>query len=352
MTRLQSALFAALLALFPNIAPSGDVALAHDARPSEAELPADLRLLPDDTVLFCRLRMNALWDTDAARQWQADQKDRPGSWGRFEATFKKQYGVSPEAVTAITMACGSARDEDIFALVTTDKPYDRAAVLKAVLPDAQEGQHSKKPLWTSASRPDRALHFISDTTFVVAPSVNVKNYLDARVGGAEKGPLGHALRLTSEPHPLVVGIREDGIRGAAPKDPAAEPAKGVARLLHPRGATVPDVVTVTTVVDYAGSEATGRTIVAFADEATATKSVGAVKERVRFLRLVPLALAFSQGKDDDLTPAVKLLDRTTKALDTPAVVQKGKTVEVVISVDIGADDQIHALRVLSGMFAR
>jgi hypothetical protein len=257
--------------------------------------PADPALapVPTDAFLFVSVKVSKLWDNPAAkslRDWFAAQKEGP---------FDAVVGVRAEEVDRVTLFRASWDHDDGGApvvLVTTRKPYNEAAVLKAL----GLGRPGDRPLRTRGRAfPVRGEVF----RWVVPVDERTLLYLskdadDKSLGPAllaqliarkPDGPLAGAL-LAAQAHDLTAAVDLRGLDRLVDelgivRDEKVVPFLG---LLRARTATLTADLDRTARVQLA---------FAFADAQAARRAAPALEEGIKFVAtLLPKEPDFNHGE--------------------------------------------------------
>ena len=175
---------------------------------------SSLSVVPTDAFGFVSVKVSKLWDNPAAkplRNWYSAQKQVP---------FEDMIGMKAADLDRITVFKSSWNPEEggpAIVLLSTRKPYNEAAILKALGADKVRAQ-----LWRLTARrvfdlegPMRQVAFLDDRTLLFIPdtggdkSIGV-NLLAQILVRKPDGPLASALAAAAN-HDITVGADMRGV---------------------------------------------------------------------------------------------------------------------------------------------
>ncbi len=203
-------IFAALLLALAALAAGLDG--ARLSAQEKAALPADLDLVPRDGTGFVALRIAATWNSAGAANLRKLTTDVP-EFARGLQEMEKEIGLTVTDIDRLLLILppidSSAPPLVVF---TTVKPFDRAKVLAALVPGAEEKKVQGKTYLVSAKKPV-GVYPVNDRTFLVGQAGEVEKFLQQPAKKAE-GTLSPALTLAAASHAMVLGLSPSAI---APK---------------------------------------------------------------------------------------------------------------------------------------
>jgi hypothetical protein len=180
--------------------------------PAQVDLPADLDLVPRDAAGFVHIRAADLW----RGEWAKDIRylvDRAGpeAWKAFE----KKCPVDPSTLERITVILPTAQaatnpfpgvdPEAVSALVvvTTNKPYDRLALIQALGPREKvygpNLYYFNEELWSG-------LVIVDERTFLIGSEDALVRFFELSRRKDRSGPLRAPLSEAARKHQVVVGL--------------------------------------------------------------------------------------------------------------------------------------------------
>jgi hypothetical protein len=201
-----------LLSLAAALGPSSAAALPK-AVPADPALDA----VPTDALYFLSVKLSKLWDDPAAkpvRDWLATQKVGP---------LDRAIGLRPGEIDRVTIF-STAADRGLggqpVAIVTTRKPYDEAAVLKALgvekPPFRPKGGGPVKSY--PINGPFEWVVFVDETTLLYLGDLDPRRFgpdlLARLIVRKADGPLAPALGQARE-HDVIAGLNVRALRAAA-----------------------------------------------------------------------------------------------------------------------------------------
>lgn len=200
--------------------------LAAVEAPAEApgaKLAPELDAIPRDAVSVISIRMAALRDNKPG-QWLFDllsndpafkqmfqgQQAGVGSWPDFDKKMASEMGIDGDTidrvtfvVTRIDLAKVAQQGDNVplGSVLSLRKPYDRAKVLKVLVPNATEEKVGKHVYFHDKGK-HLGVHFLNDRSFVTGTESALKEILSQ----PEKklaGPIAGVLALAAESALLV-----------------------------------------------------------------------------------------------------------------------------------------------------
>jgi len=170
------------------------------------DLPLDLSLIGDEHIGFVQIRLADLWKSDSFAPIRTlVTKAGP----EMRAVFDQRFVPAPSSVERFTLifaanAQGPAAVPEPVLVVTTSRPFDRAKLIKGLLP---EGVAARIGKWTSYVDADRgaALCVLDERTFALGPSAAV-NKLAVKPRG-QAGKFQRAVDLAAGGQSLVAVLK-------------------------------------------------------------------------------------------------------------------------------------------------
>jgi hypothetical protein len=347
--RRASALLTVLLAALATVYP---------ARAADPAPDANLALVPADADAFFTVRAADL-------AGKLGLKDSKHTWA---AAWKKQFGVPLENVARCTLVCPDCEADDgaTCVIISTEKPFKRAEVLKACAPDAKTVKHHKKICHVSATN-NAAVHFVNDRLLIVADSEkSLTKCLAHPTNAGEINPVAGAVALAgkhdvmcwsravaSKPAP-VVACYKPPFGGAAatvarkPNIGAARPGNGAPLMLAFLPVPMPTGVESGTLTVDVGEQVEIELCLDCADEAGAKKAAKMMRAFIGLMRAELLA-AVSELDLAEVMPSMaevdvkelaglplKLMRQGEKGLARVRVKAEGKTVPLSVSIPMDA----------------
>ncbi len=298
--------------------------LAAPAQDKKAALPADLDLVPRDAAGFLSVRVADLW---ADAHFQKMRAELTKQYGESVKDLEKSYALGVdlgqvERLTVVMPKLPEPRSEGLVLvlLVTTAKPYDKAKVLGAVLPESKEQAYKGKTLHVAG---DAAVYPVNERSYAMGPTPAVEALLDQAGKGAQ-GPLSDALARAAGTHQVTAGLNMEPVRGLLAQARGQE-AELFKPLVQAKSAAVSFDVGKGTTFEGRLKYATA----AEADEGAA--GAKALVSLIAGLALPQLEQALEKGqiKGDNLKKVVKEFGQILK---TPPVAAKEEAVHVDISL--------------------
>lgn len=216
---------------FKMIACVGVALMALSARAEDPKLPADLAAVPGDAIVFVHVRAADLWKIDALKDFRA-MIEKAGS--KALNAFDERFVPAPSTIDRVTIfAIGPADagpEPPFVGVVACNKPFDRAKLLKSLLPQGKEIKVGNATIHADEEF-NLAIRVIDDRTFALAMVGVMRRYLETPP--AKSRPLAPALRLAAERHHLTIGLNVSSIPNEAIAElpPALQPL-GRAKLAY------------------------------------------------------------------------------------------------------------------------
>jgi hypothetical protein len=296
---------------------------AEDA-PAKGALPADLDLVPREAAGFWSIRVADLWTSDPGKslRQQVAKKDP-----EFVKQVEAMVGVDPSEVERLTFVMTRVPQPNeqgvpFAVLVATTRPYDKAKVLEALLPESREAKHKGKAYHASG---DAALFPVSDRVFAMGILPAVELVIEQSAAKATESPLDDALALAAEKHHMTAGMNPAPFLRMINMQPnVPERLEPYRPLLESRALAA--------ALDF-GSEAKmfGRvTCAGEADAKEAAKSAKALAALIQQMGLPELRKEVdkSPGPDASFKKAFAAIDEALKA---PSVETKGPVVHFSVT---------------------
>src|SRR6266581_1368616 len=108
----------------------GGTRLHADESTKNSDLPADLKSIPPDAVMFVSVRLADIFNSAPV---QEVQKKLPKDFEDALKTIEKEIGTAPADIERLSMVVLETRSQHApLIFVATAKPYDRAKVLGAL----------------------------------------------------------------------------------------------------------------------------------------------------------------------------------------------------------------------------
>lgn len=204
---LAGAALAALLAFRPADPPA-----AAAAQPPQA---ADLALVPADAVGFVHVRLADLWANDVMSGFRKTwEKAGPAAL----AALDKQFVPAPSTISRGTLFVQLDEKEKrphVVGVLAFSAAFDKARVVKALMPGAAEEQVNGKTVFRGAGAPVE-VSFPDDRHILVGFDGSLNYYLARPV--PKDGPLAPALKLAAAGQKVLVAA---GDISALPIPPGA-----------------------------------------------------------------------------------------------------------------------------------
>jgi len=243
---------------------------------ASVDTPADLALVPGESLGFMRLAISDIWNLPALKQMRQQAGTTTTDLLR---RAEKALGVPIDAIDKVTLiALGLSEHQEpyILGIFTTTRPYARDKVQKALVPDGTETKHNDRPLVTGKNGVDTAVYFVSDHMFVLGDPRAMQAYLELKPDAKTPPSFGTAVKLASGKHHIVGWIH-------LPQDLAAtlrqQPLPEAVAFLRP----LMDLQSGSVVVDLAG-EARMRINLRMADEDAAKQAIEATQTGIASLK--------------------------------------------------------------------
>ena len=179
--------------------------LAGSSLPSPAAETVDpLAYVPANAGFFTHARVAEIWNSPLGKEIRkAAGKDLDDAL----AEAQKAVGVSLDSVETITfcyptLPMGNGDQLTFVVIVTTNKPFDKNAILKEVR-DAKKG---KEEDGFTQLQEKLLLHFPNERTFVVLHESNRAAFKKGPLGEQKPGAMTEALKLANDKHHLVYSL--------------------------------------------------------------------------------------------------------------------------------------------------
>jgi hypothetical protein len=199
---LAGALSAAVLALWPGPPP-----VVPPPEPEVTELPADLRLVPEDAFGFVTVRAGDLWSRPEAHDlWAESQAPHGGpSLDQLGRLIEKYAGLHPRDLERATFVIHQPRDWSLGScvLLATARPYSPEQLGKALERHLKQ-DHAGKVLYDPPDPGEPAICPYDDRVLIVGDPQQVRRMLSRPPSEVSPGP---ALRRAAGKHVLVAWLR-------------------------------------------------------------------------------------------------------------------------------------------------
>jgi hypothetical protein len=179
---------------------------AIQAAPNIAAEPKDpLSYVPSNAAVFAHARVADLWETPLV---SAVRKDLVTGLAIQTAMIaaEKEIGIRPDIVDTATffyptMPQGPGDQTTFVVIITTTKPYDKAALLKNARKNDGKETNGFVPLDNKLQ-----LHFADERTFVVLHESHIDKFKKGEFSAAKEGPMTEALKLAKAKHHFVLSL--------------------------------------------------------------------------------------------------------------------------------------------------
>jgi prepilin-type processing-associated H-X9-DG protein len=168
--------------------------------------PLDLSLIGNDHVGFVQIRLANLWKSDSFVPLRTlVEKAGPEMLGAFDQRFVP----APSTVERITLIFTAANNRlaevpDTVLVVTTSRPFDRAKLIRGLLPEGVESKTGNKNCYIDADH-ETALCVFDQRTFAMGHSPTVSRLAPKPRGQA--GVLQRGVDLAASGQSLVAMIK-------------------------------------------------------------------------------------------------------------------------------------------------
>jgi hypothetical protein len=177
----------------------------------QAVLPADLAAVPGSAIGFVHVRVADIWKGDMLKEVRnIVQKAGPSALKALDDRFF----LAPSAldrVTAILLNPQGSPEPPVVIVIATSQAFDRAKVVKGVLPEAVEVKEGDK-VYHADEKSGLAVHVIDDKTLVVSPVVTMQSFLALKLG--DKNQFAEALAEAAR-KPIYAAISTSLLPGEA-----------------------------------------------------------------------------------------------------------------------------------------
>jgi prepilin-type processing-associated H-X9-DG protein len=286
------------------------------AAPGEADLPADVALVPADGLVMATIRVAELWNNEVIKPARVQvEKQLAEPLRRFE----EDLGATPEQIERLTFFVTGPGPDLEMRVVALKRPYDRDKVRALAGPDAKRETFKGHLLFIG--RANNAVALVGTHAYVLGKADPVKSLLDRT---AKDGPLTPARRLAAEKHAVVLGFNVPFIAAEEPDPPP--PMDVLKPLLAAKSAAVAADV---------GVDSKATLTLTFDGAQAAAKAVKPLQAGVQLAR-TGLAELSKQGRDPLGGELRKLLGLADTALKGATVEQDGATVRAVARLKVDA----------------
>ena len=287
---------------------------AQDRPP--AALPADLALVPADSLAFAHVRLAEVLGSEVGKKLLQGLGPELAS---VKQACVRMLAVKPEDIDRLTVIWLSPTEPTPLFAVTTSQPYDQKALLNAALPDAQRREVKGKAYFISPKAGRTALYFVNDRTYVSGMVEDLVQFLVRPAGAKGPGPLSAALALAAQPHQFVAGMR---VPDEATREIKEEMKRNrgerldavLSRALQP----LLEARSVAASVDLK-QEIEVRVRADFGTAKAAQEALWPARDGLALLRLLMTPWIDQVGQQPDSANLVKLLRQVHTALQTAAI---------------------------------
>jgi hypothetical protein len=185
--------------------------LASDRVGGQQQLPADLNLVPDDTVQLISLTLGKPWNGAEAESLKRVSSLHPVIPSYHLKDLTANLGVEADNIERLIQL--STPNEQV-AIVTTIRQYDREKVLAAFVPDAAKMNAGGKEYFHSGQRAN-SIHFVDDRTLLLGLGQDLQGFLSRPSPAKRDKSLGAAIRSAANGAPIVVYVGAPAIRSIA-----------------------------------------------------------------------------------------------------------------------------------------
>ena len=184
--------------------------------PPKEALPADLALLSPHASGFVSIRVADLWNGEFGKQLrQGIGKTLDRTLRDAEAGFAVKLAEIDRLTVPVLFTEPPDKKPLSVWIIRTTRAFDRAKILKANAPKAEERQHHGKSYYVRSKF--LAFAFIDEQSFMVGEEAGITKLLEPRPAKASAGPLGAALRQAASipPHIVIAGEGPAMFKGIA-----------------------------------------------------------------------------------------------------------------------------------------
>jgi hypothetical protein len=195
---------------------------ADEAKPAKA-LPADLDLVPPDAVTFLSLEVGKHWKGAEAKSLEKVSQSHPIvlTWEAID--LSKQIGVPLTDLDRVVVIPDLQGTGTFLIILTTRKAFDRAKVLRALVPEAKEMKAEAKTYYVS-DKNALGVHVVNERILLLGGAKGVKAFL-SKPAPTGKGSLqevvaaaatrDHLLVARIDPSNLLAAVNQSGDKGKA-----------------------------------------------------------------------------------------------------------------------------------------
>lgn len=284
------------------------------------QTPADLALVPGESLGFIRISVKQLWDMPILKGMRAKTGDVTV---KLLSRAESALGVpidNIERVTAVALGKDDREPPNFVFIFTTAQPYSREKVQKAVAPGGTEDQFKGKPLFTAKDRSDQMLYLVDDHTFITSDKRAMEAYLGVKADAKRPESFERALKLASGRHHIVAWFHvPEPLAALAKQNPLPEEFRFLRPLLEMQSGSL--------TVDFA-NEARARLSLRLPDEDSAkeaTETLRAGLDRLKdFMKTLP-----GKAKNDAVVVDALLMQAMAALKDTQVVREQSSVVVTV-----------------------
>jgi hypothetical protein len=219
-------LLVAMLAALGLAGSGGEAPVAAEEKEvaKKGELPPGLDRIPGTALMVMSFRVADLWTSDIAKGAR-DVAAKEIAKGVKEVEMK--VGIAPEQMERVTLAFLQSPEVPVV-FITSRKALDRAAVLKGLVPGANEEKFKGHTI--HVGQRDFSVHFLTDRTLVAGTLGDVKA-VTQKPERKDNDPLAPALKAAAGKHSAVFGVNASAferlIKDKTELPPEAAPFKAL-----------------------------------------------------------------------------------------------------------------------------
>lgn len=181
------------------------VSISATGPSSAAESMEPLSYVPSNAAVFAHLRVADVWETPLTASVRKDLVTGLAIQTALIAA-EKQIGIRPDIVETVTffyptMPMGPGDETTFVLIVTTNKPYDKATLLKSVRTKEGKEKDGFIPLESKL-----VLGFVGERTFAVMHESLIDKFKKGTFGDQKEGVMSEALKLARAKHQFVFSM--------------------------------------------------------------------------------------------------------------------------------------------------
>jgi hypothetical protein len=312
-------LLAGLLGL-SSLGVSRDGAADDKAPPAKVALPADLDKVPRSAMLFMTFRAAQMWEHDIGKGLR---KELGAEVPRALKEARAQVGLEPAEIERFTLVLLDPNGTHLFT-VRSRKPYDKDAILKAVVPGATKKETDVGTAYFNAEG-NKGVVFLDAHSYLTGPAAAIAAITEKAGKGGDLTP---ALQAAAKGHQFVLGVNPAPIVSQIPEDlpPEADPFKPLMKVRW--GVLTVDVA----------DEARAKLHLDFATPADAKEGAKALAAAQKAIQ-AQVGIGIKElAKEKEMGDIVGLLKKAEKALQSATVKEEGSAVTAGASMKVEGKD--------------